>query len=65
MTVKFEDALWAKVKKHAEAAGYPSPEQFVQDTVQRQVSDGSAPEEDQRLSEKLRGLGYLDAGIDI
>ena len=65
MTVKFEDALWAKVKQHAEAAGYPSPEQFVQDAVQRQVTDGSSPEEDQRLSDKLRGLGYLDCGSDI
>ena len=65
MTVKFEDALWAKVKTHAEAAGYPSPEQFVQETVMRQVADGAAPEEDQRLSEKLKSLGYLDAGSDI
>ena len=65
MTVEFEDALWAKVKMHAEAAGYSSPEQFVQDAVKRQIGNTSSPEEDQRVIEKLQGLGYLDHGRDI
>jgi len=65
MTVEFEDSLWAKVKKHAEAAGYGSPEQFVLAAVKSQIDDASSPEEDQRVIEKLQGLGYLDHGRDI
>ena len=65
MTVEFEDSLWAKVKIHAETAGYGSAEQFVQDTVKRQIGDTSSPEEDQRVIDKLQGLGYLDYGLDI
>ena len=65
MTVEFEDSLWAKVKRHAEAAGYGSPEQFVLAAVKSQIDDVSSPEEDQRVIEKLQGLGYLDHGRDI
>ncbi|MEO8371985.1 MAG: hypothetical protein ABI806_22570 [Candidatus Solibacter sp.] len=65
MTVEFEDSLWARVKRHAEAAGFSSPEQFVQDAVKRQIDNASSPEEDQLVMEKLQGLGYLDHGRDI
>jgi hypothetical protein len=65
MRIEFEDVLWAKVKRHAETVGYRSPEEFVQDTVERQIDSASSPEEDQRVVEKLQGLGYLDFGRDI
>ena len=65
MRIEFEDMLWAKVKRHAETVGYSSPEKFVQDAVERQIDEASSPEEDQRVAEKLKGLGYLDSGRDI
>jgi hypothetical protein len=65
MKIEFEDVLWAKVKRYAETTGYSSPEEFVQDTVERQIDAASSPEEDRRLAEKLQGLGYLDFGRDI
>jgi hypothetical protein len=65
MRVEFEDVLWAKVKRHAETLGYSSAEKFVQDAVERQIDAASSPEEDQRVVEKLQGLGYMDFGRDI
>ena len=65
MKVEFEDALWAKVKKHAEAAGYSSPEEFVQHAVETQIDAAATSEEDRRAANKIKGIGYLDAGIDI
>ena len=69
MRIEFEDVAWAKVKKHAEIAGYGTPESFVRDTVMRQIDasspEASCPEEDQRVLDQLQGLGYLDCGRDI
>jgi hypothetical protein len=41
MKVEFEDALWSKVIKYAETAGYSSAEEFVQHTVERQIDKAS------------------------
>jgi metal-responsive CopG/Arc/MetJ family transcriptional regulator len=64
MKVEFEDALWNKVKKYAETAGYSSAEEFVQHAVEKQI-DTTSPGEDRAAVKKIKGLGYLDAGIDI
>ena len=64
MKVEFEEVLWTKVKRHAETAGYSSPEEFVQHAVERQI-DSADPEEDRRAAQKLKGLGYMDFGRDI
>ena len=65
MKIDFEDALWAKVKKHSEAAGYSSPEEFVQHAVEKQLATAASPQEDQESARKTKGLGYLDPGLDI
>ena len=65
MKVEFEDVLWTKVKKHAEAAGYSSPEEFVRHAVETQIDAAAPPEDDRRAAKKLQGIGYLDAGSDI
>jgi metal-responsive CopG/Arc/MetJ family transcriptional regulator len=64
MKVEFEDVLWTKVKKYAEAAGYSSAEEFVQHAVEKVVNRESMGE-DQRSAAKIKGLGYVDAGRDI
>ena len=64
MKVELEDMLWAKVKKHAEAVGYSSPEEFVQHAVEKQV-DAAASPEDGHEADKLKGIGYIDIGRDI
>lgn len=65
MRVEFEDQLWTKVKKYAEAAGYSSAEEFVQHAVERQIDITSPAEDSRSAAKQIKGLGYLDAGSDI
>jgi hypothetical protein len=65
MKVEFEDALWAKVKKHAENVGYSSPEEFVQHAVEKQIDTAVTADDDLSAAKRMRGLGYLDFGLDI
>ena len=59
-SVKINKALWAKVKKCADAGGYSSPEEFVEHVLEKEMAklDTSASEEE--IAKKLQGLGYLD-----
>ena len=59
--MEFDKALWSKVKKHAEAQGYSSPEEFVVHVVEREL----AADEGEQDAAKLKGIGYIDAGRDI
>jgi hypothetical protein len=65
MKVEFEDALWTKVKKYAETAGYSSAEEFVQHAVEKHIDAASTAEDDLSAAKKIKGLSYLDAGRDI
>jgi hypothetical protein len=65
MKIELEDVLWKKVKQCAETAGYSSPEEFVQHAVERQIDAATSPEDDRSAAKKTKGLGYLDAGLDI
>ena len=65
MKIELEEALWAKVKRHAETAGYSSPEEFVQHAVERQIESAASPEDDPGAANRIKGLGYLDFGRDI
>jgi hypothetical protein len=64
MKMEFEDALWNRVKKYAETAGYSSAEEFVQHSVEKQM-DTVSPADDSQATSKIKGIGYLDAGRDI
>jgi hypothetical protein len=64
MKIEFEDALWNKVKKYAETAGYSSAEEFVQHAVEKQIASVPSADDSQAPS-KIKGIGYLDAGSDI
>ena len=59
--MEFDKALWSKVKKHAEAQGYSSPEEFVVHVIEKELAAGEADQD----TAKLKGIGYLDAGRDI
>jgi len=65
MKVEFEDALWTRVRKYAETAGYSSAQEFVLHAVERQIDTASPAEDDRATAKKIKGLGYLDAGSDI
>jgi hypothetical protein len=62
--VEFDKNDWTRVEEFAAAEGYSSAEEFVHHAVERAMSksDGGEGEEG---AKKLKGIGYLDAGLDI
>ena len=59
--IKIDDALYARVKRVADTAGYASPEEFVTHVIEREL-DKIAPDNtsDEEVMERLRGLGYIE-----
>jgi hypothetical protein len=59
-TIKLDRNLMARVRKCSEAAGYSSPQEFVQHIIERELAkiedDGSTED----IVKRMKGLGYLD-----
>ena len=53
-------ALWAKVKKCADAGGYSSPTEFVEHVLEKELAKVETSASDEEIAKKLQGLGYLD-----
>jgi hypothetical protein len=58
--VKLDKLLWARIKTCAAAAGYSSPEEFVQHVLERELTRLEQAESKDELIKKLQGLGYLE-----
>lgn len=58
--IKLDDNLFERVKKVAEVAGYTSPEEFIVHIVERELSTLESAESDAEITERLRGLGYIE-----
>ncbi len=59
--IKIDSGLYTRAKKVAEEAGYGSVEEFVTHLVEKEVAlIESSPEADTAVSDRLRGLGYID-----
>lgn len=59
-SIKLGKALFDRVKRCADAAGYSSPEEFVVHVIEKelaQIEDGASDEE---IMQKLQGLGYIE-----
>ena len=59
-SIKLKPEIWERVKKVSGAAGYSSPEEFVEHIVERELAKLEDAESDQEIVRKLQGLGYLD-----
>jgi hypothetical protein len=59
-TVKVKKELWERIKICAGAAGYSSPEEFVQHILEREVARLDDAQSDEEIVRKLKGLGYLE-----
>ncbi len=59
-TIKLNPALWAKVKKCAEAGGYSSPQEFVEHVLEKELAKLDTSASPEEIAKKLQGLGYLD-----
>jgi hypothetical protein len=58
--LKIDDSLYDRAKRAAESAGYSSPEEFIADCVEREIKRLKVEEEEGRVSDQLRGLGYIE-----
>lgn len=59
-TIKLDKSLYERVKRCADAAGYSSPQEFVEHVIERelaQIEDGASDEE---ITKRLQGLGYIE-----
>jgi len=59
-TIKLNKDLMVRVRKCSEAAGYSSPEEFVQHVLERELAKVEKADSDEEIVKKLKGLGYLD-----
>jgi metal-responsive CopG/Arc/MetJ family transcriptional regulator len=64
-SIKLNKELMEKVKKCADAAGYSSPQEFVEHVLERELAKVESSASDEEIAKKLQGLGYIDAGLDI
>ena len=59
-TIKLNKDLLARVRKCSAAAGYSSPEEFVEHVLERELAKIEQSDSDEEIVKKLKGLGYLD-----
>ena len=59
-TIKLKKKTWQRVKRCSEAAGYSSPEEFVEHVLERELAKLEDAESDADIVKKLKGLGYLE-----
>ena len=59
-TIKLNKELWERVKRCSDAAGYTSPQEFVEHVLQRELAKIEDAESDEEIVNKLKGLGYLE-----
>jgi hypothetical protein len=59
-TIKLNKDLWERIKKCAGAAGYSSPEEFVEHILERELAKLEDAGSDEEIVKKLQGLGYID-----
>ena len=64
-SIKLNKELMEKVKKCADAAGYSSPQEFVEHVLEKELAKVESSASDEEIAKKLQGLGYLNAGLDI
>lgn len=59
-TIKLNKELMARVKRCSDAAGYSSPDEFVQHVLEKELARIEDAASDEEIVKKLKGLGYLD-----
>ncbi len=58
--IKIEDGLYERVKNVAQLAGYATPEEFVVHVIEKELSVLESASTDADVTERLRGLGYIE-----
>ncbi|HRX83633.1 MAG TPA: hypothetical protein P5572_01295 [Phycisphaerae bacterium] len=58
--VKIDTGLYERVKKVADIAGYASADEFIVHMIEKELAKLETAETDEEVTERLRGLGYLE-----
>lgn len=59
-SVKLEKAIYNRLKKCADVAGYSSTDEFIVHVLEKEMSKLEDAESDEDIAAKLQGLGYID-----
>ena len=57
--VKLTKDLYDKVKQIAELSGYSSVDEFVVHVLEKEISKVNQDDDEEKLKERLKGLGYI------
>lgn len=58
--IKLDNNLYERVKKVSELAGYAAPEEFIVHVIEKELSMLETAESDEEVTERLKGLGYIE-----
>lgn len=59
--IKIDDALYDRMKKVAQLAGYSSADEFIIHVLERELAElESGGTSDDQVIDRLKGLGYLE-----
>jgi hypothetical protein len=58
--VKIDSGLFDRAKRAAEVAGYSDVEEFIANCIEKEVQKLQVEEAESRVSDQLRGLGYIE-----
>ena len=59
-SIKLKREVWERVKKISQVAGYSSPQEFVEHVVEKELAKLEDADSDDKILDKLKGLGYID-----
>ncbi len=59
-TIKLKKKTWDRVKRVSDAAGYSSPQEFIEHIIDKELEKLEEGDSNEKLLEKLKGLGYID-----
>lgn len=57
--IKLDKALLARVKRHADLAGYSSVEEFITHALEKELKHLEDAGSDDEIKKRLKGLGYI------
>ena len=57
--IKIDKELYQKAKDFAQEIGYSSVDEYVAHLLERKVNAAQGNDEDEKVKEQLRGLGYI------
>ena len=57
--VKIDRALYEKITRVAEVAGYSSVQEFVTHALEKELAQFEGADSEEEIKKRLKGLGYI------